>query len=432
MASESDCTAKDLRHLSLESVDEANIRKRKRDSCSRGASSKRTRAALQEKTTQMSVQPFCSTEGSISGFSRIETRSQRQSKALKEHTASNALREFGKSSSFTFSNYFIPVVKSVMPLPELDWADPKEVWAKMLEKERKYSRDPLYFRKHSFIQPRMRAILLDWLTEVCEVYRLHRETYYLAVDFVDRYLSVKHDIAKQRLQLVGTTALFIAAKMEEIYPPKISEFAYVTDGACTENEILHEELLMLKGLCWNLTPITVNSWLNIYLQLSCVTSKNGKTSNFSIPNYSQPRFVEVAQLLDLCILDVGSLQFSYSILAASALYHMLPVNVEQVTGHSREELHPCIQWMTSFAHIIMEKGAATIRSFEQVQREDAHNIQTHAVDIASLDKALALQSTLGKETAENRSRSPNIESFKPLTPPSSTKKPALDSVIMIE
>ena len=40
--------------------------------------------------------------------------------------------------------------------------------------------------------------------------------------------------------------------------------------------------------------------------------------------------------------------------------------------------------MTSFAHITMEKGAATIRSFEQVQREDAHNIQTHAVDIASL------------------------------------------------
>ena len=33
---------------------------------------------------------------------------------------------------------------------------------------------------------------------------------------------------------------------QEIYPPKLSEFAYVTDGACTENEILDEELLMLK------------------------------------------------------------------------------------------------------------------------------------------------------------------------------------------
>lgn len=432
MAIGSDSAAKDLCHLRLDSVDEAKTRKRRKASCSRGAVSKRTRAALQEKKTQMSVQPFCNTEGSISGFSRIETRSQRQSKALKEHTASNSLPDFGKSSSFTFSNYFIPVVKSVMPLPELDWADPKEVWAIMLEKERKYSRDPLYFRKHKFIQPRMRAILLEWLTEVCEVYRLHRETYYLAVDFVDRYLSVKHDIAKQRLQLVGTTALFIAAKMEEIYPPKISEFAYVTDGACTENEILDEELLMLKGLCWNLTPITVNSWLNIYSQLSSLTSKNVKTSNFNIPSYSQPRFVQVAQLLDLCTLDVGSLQFSYSILVASALYHMLPVDVEQVTGHSPEELHPCIQWMTSFAHVIMEKGVATTKSFEQVQREDAHNIQTHAVDIALLDKAQALQSTLVRETTENRSRSPNLESFKPLTPPSSTKKPALDSVIMID
>ena len=111
----------------------------------------------------MSVQPFSSTEGSISGFSRIETISQRQSKALKEHTASNALPEFGKSSSFTFSNYLIPVAKGVMPLP---WEDPKEMLAKMREKERKYSRDPLYFRKHLFIQPRMRAILLEWLTEV--------------------------------------------------------------------------------------------------------------------------------------------------------------------------------------------------------------------------------------------------------------------------
>lgn len=114
----------------------------------------------------MSVHALCSAEGSISGFSRIETRSQRQQKALREHTASNAVPEKGKSASFTFSNYFMSVVKSAMPLPELDWADPNEVWAIMLQKDRNYSRDPLYFRRHSFLQPRMRAILLDWLTEV--------------------------------------------------------------------------------------------------------------------------------------------------------------------------------------------------------------------------------------------------------------------------
>lgn len=59
----------------------------------------------------------------------------------------------------------------------------------------------------------MRAILLDWLIEVCEVYKLHRETYYLAVDYLDRFLSTNAKISKTRLQLIGITCLFVAAKV---------------------------------------------------------------------------------------------------------------------------------------------------------------------------------------------------------------------------
>lgn len=33
---------------------------------------------------------------------------------------------------------------------------------------------------------------------------------------------------------------------QEIYPPKLTELAYVTDGACLEEEILQMELIMLK------------------------------------------------------------------------------------------------------------------------------------------------------------------------------------------
>lgn len=46
------------------------------------------------------------------------------------------------------------------------------------------------------------------------MYRLHRETFYLAIDFVDRYLSTQNNIPKTRLQLVGISALFVAAKIE--------------------------------------------------------------------------------------------------------------------------------------------------------------------------------------------------------------------------
>jgi hypothetical protein len=46
------------------------------------------------------------------------------------------------------------------------------------------------------------------------VYRLHRETLHLAVDFVDRYLALTTDVRKDCLQLLGISALFVAAKLE--------------------------------------------------------------------------------------------------------------------------------------------------------------------------------------------------------------------------
>ena len=66
----------------------------------------------------------------------------------------------------------------------------------------------------------------------------------------------------------GVTCLFIAAKIEEIYPPKLQEFAFVTDGACSEDEIIQMELVVLKGLNWGLSPMTPNRWMKTYMQVS--------------------------------------------------------------------------------------------------------------------------------------------------------------------
>jgi len=58
------------------------------------------------------------------------------------------------------------------------------------------------------------SLEVDNELQVCEVYKLHRETYYMCVDYVDRFLSRTSGIKKTQLQLIGVTALFIAAKME--------------------------------------------------------------------------------------------------------------------------------------------------------------------------------------------------------------------------
>lgn len=50
--------------------------------------------------------------------------------------------------------------------------------------------------------------------QVCEEYKLHRETYYLSVDMYDRFMDTQTGIQKEQLQLIGVTCLFIASKIE--------------------------------------------------------------------------------------------------------------------------------------------------------------------------------------------------------------------------
>ena len=74
----------------------------------------------------------------------------------------------------------------------------------------------------------MRAVLVNWLVEVTDEFSLHLDTMFMAVDIADRFLSCV-SVLRGRLQLVGTTAMYIVAKMEEFYHPELADFAYITD-----------------------------------------------------------------------------------------------------------------------------------------------------------------------------------------------------------
>ena len=80
----------------------------------------------------------------------------------------------------------------------------------------------------------MRAILLDWMAEVCNEFQIKRDTYYIAVNYIDRYLSIVYNIKKIELQLIGVTALWVSSKIEEIYAPRILDFVKSTDDGYTK------------------------------------------------------------------------------------------------------------------------------------------------------------------------------------------------------
>lgn len=93
----------------------------------------------------------------------------------------------------------------------------------------------------------MRAILLDWLIDVHIKFKLVPETLFLAANLIDRYLE-KVSVSRQKLQLLGVSAMLIASKYEEIYPPEVKDFVYVTDKAYSKADILEMEGKILGQL----------------------------------------------------------------------------------------------------------------------------------------------------------------------------------------
>ena len=87
------------------------------------------------------------------------------------------------------------------------------------------------------ISDRMRGILVDWLIGVHKKYVLRPETLYLTIDMIDRYCECQK-VSRRHFQLLGITALFVASKYQEIYPPEMSDFTKITDNTYSREDIM--------------------------------------------------------------------------------------------------------------------------------------------------------------------------------------------------
>ncbi|XP_033890700.1 cyclin-A2-like [Acipenser ruthenus] len=192
-----------------------------------------------------------------------------------------------------------------------------------------------YMKKQPDITNSMRAILVDWLVEVGEEYKLQNETLYLAVNYIDRFLS-SMSVLRGKLQLVGTAAMLLASKFEEIYPPEVAEFVYITDDTYTKKQVLRMEHLILKVLSFDLAAPTINQFLTQYFLHQQANSKVESLSMF---------------LGELSMVDSDPfLKYLPSITAAAAFVlanftitgATWPESLVELTGYTLETLEPCI------------------------------------------------------------------------------------------
>lgn len=176
------------------------------------------------------------------------------------------------------------------------------------------------------ITPKMRSILVDWLIEVHYKFRLQPLTLWLTINILDRYLMNNH-IMRAKLQLVGVTALFIACKYEEVYPPEVTDCVYITDNAYDKKEVLTMESTILKQLDYQICIPTGYHFLNRYL--NCVQASERTRS---LASYYAERNLQ----------EVDSLNAPPHQFAAAALYAALRQETHEFGNALSKASHWCL------------------------------------------------------------------------------------------
>ncbi|MED6162031.1 cyclin [Stylosanthes scabra] len=177
-----------------------------------------------------------------------------------------------------------------------------------LEKNRRPRVDYLE-RIQRDVTANMRGILVDWLVEVAEEYKLLSDTLYLSISYIDRYLSMNR-ITKPYLQLLGVSAMLIAAKYEEINPPHVEEFCFITDNTYNKSEVVEMEAEILKSLNFEMGSPTIKTFLRRFNDIACEDQK-GQKLQFEFLCY---------YLAELSLLEYACLKFLPSLVAAAVIF----------------------------------------------------------------------------------------------------------------
>ncbi|KAI7754687.1 hypothetical protein M8C21_005306, partial [Ambrosia artemisiifolia] len=212
--------------------------------------------------------------------------------------------------------------------PQMCEAYVSDIYQYLHNMEREGNRRPManYIEKvQKDVGINMRGVLVDWLVEVAEEYKLLSDTLYLTISYIDRFLSI-NVLNRKRLQLLGVSSMLIAAKYEEISPPHTEDFCYITDNTYTKQEVVKMEADVLKALKFEMgNPTTPN------LQLEFL-------------GY---------YLAELSLLEYGCLKFLPSMVAASVIFlsrftlkptcHPWNLALEQLSGYKPPDLKECVQ-----------------------------------------------------------------------------------------
>ncbi|KAL1566659.1 G2/mitotic-specific cyclin-2-like [Salvia divinorum] len=202
---------------------------------------------------------------------------------------------------------------------------------------------PEYMSQQLDINERMRAILIDWLIEVHHKFDLRKETLFLTVNLIDRFLA-KQSVVRKELQLIGLVAMLLACKYEEVAVPVVEDLVFISDKAYERKEVLKMEKLMLNTLQFNMSTPTAYVFMLRFLKVAKSDSRLELLSYF---------------LIELCLVEYEMLKYPPSFLAAAAVY------TAQCTVHGVAQWSKTCEWHTSYSEDQLLECSRMIVGFHQ-------------------------------------------------------------------
>jgi cyclin-A len=205
--------------------------------------------------------------------------------------------------------------------------------------QQKYRPDPQYMTHQNDINANMRGILVDWLVEVSEEYKLHTETLFLSINYIDRFLS-RNNVQRGKLQLVGITCMLVAAKYEEIYPPSVEDFVYISDNAYSREQVIAEEVKLLNALKFHCTVATSRQFLRRFAKAARADHTTHEMAHY---------------LAELSLLDINFVKFPPSVIAAASI--LIAINTTHLFGYGNLNWDATMQYYTTYSFEDLEPCA---------------------------------------------------------------------------
>ena len=199
-----------------------------------------------------------------------------------------------------------------------------------------------YFRDVDSLQPRlkpkMRVILLDWMSQVCQDTGMMRDTFHYAVGLLDRFLSAYRLQDTKYLQLVGLVCVSIASKLEEVASVTVGQLLVFCLNLYDVHDYEKFELVVLKSVGWRVRSVTLNSWVCAIttewdrfvgsVGLTAAGCKHQDLLTRAKTSRSFELYQGICQVCECLMMDLKYTVYRQHLLAAAVVYSLLHRHAE--------------------------------------------------------------------------------------------------------